>query len=67
LLALDEALDHLAKLDPQRSRIVEMRFFGGLSNEETALVLGVSPATVQRQWSGARAWLYHELALHESE
>lgn len=67
LLALDEALEHLAKIDPQRSRIVEMRFFGGLSNEETALVLGVSPATVQRQWSGARAWLYHELAPHESK
>ena len=65
LLALDAALERLATIDPQRSRIVELRFFGGLSNEEAALVLGVSPATVQRQWSGARAWLYHELAANE--
>lgn len=67
ILALDEALDRLAQIDPQRSRIVEMRFFGGLSYDETALVLGVSPATVQRQWSGARAWLYHELAADGSK
>jgi RNA polymerase sigma factor (TIGR02999 family) len=67
LLALDEVLDRLAKVDPQRSRIVELRFFGGLSNEESAEVLGVSPATVQRQWSGARAWLHHELSAHQSE
>ena len=66
LLALDEALDRLTKIDPQRSRIVEMRFFGGLSNDEAALVLGISPATVQRQWSGARAWLYHELSADEA-
>ena len=58
LLALDEALERLTKIDPQRSRIVELRFFGGLSNEESAEVLGVSPATIQRQWSGARAWLF---------
>jgi RNA polymerase sigma factor (TIGR02999 family) len=61
LVALDEALEHLARIDPQRSRIVELRYFGGLSNEESANVLGISPATVQRQWSGARAWLYREL------
>jgi RNA polymerase sigma factor (TIGR02999 family) len=61
LLALDEALERLTKVDPQRSRIVELRFFGGLSNEECAEVLGVSPATIQRQWTGARAWLFHEL------
>jgi RNA polymerase sigma factor (TIGR02999 family) len=61
LVALDEALEHLAKIDPQRSRIVELRYFGGLSNEESAEVLGISPATVQRQWTGARAWLYREL------
>jgi RNA polymerase sigma factor (TIGR02999 family) len=66
LLALDEALERLARNDPQRSRIVELRFFGGLSNEESAEVLGVSPATVQRQWSGARAWLYHELSAREA-
>ena len=61
LLALDEALQRLSSADPQRSRIVELRFFAGLSNEESAVVLGISPAMVQRQWSGARAWLYHEL------
>jgi len=61
LVALDEALERLAKVDPQRSRIVELRYFGGLSNEESAEVLGISPATIQRQWTGARAWLYREL------
>jgi RNA polymerase sigma factor (TIGR02999 family) len=61
LVALDEALNRLAKRDPQRSQIVELRFFGGLSNEESAAVVGVSPATVQRQWAGARAWLYREI------
>lgn len=66
LLALDEALEHLARIDPQRSRIVELRYFGGLSNEESANVLGISPATVQRQWSGAKAWLYRELNGQES-
>jgi RNA polymerase sigma factor (TIGR02999 family) len=66
LLALDEALERLAKSDPQRSRIVELRFFGGLSNEESAEVLGISPATIQRQWSGARAWLFHELSTSEA-
>ena len=66
LLALDEALERLTKVDPQRSRIVELRFFGGLSNEESAEVLGVSPATIQRQWAGARAWLFHELNASEA-
>lgn len=61
LVALDDALVRLAQHDPQRSRIVELRFFGGLSNEESAAVLEISPATVQRQWAGARAWLYSEL------
>jgi|SRR5450755_1113585 RNA polymerase sigma factor (TIGR02999 family) len=65
LIALDDALSELEKIDPTRGRIVEMRFFGGLSNEEAALVLGVSPATVQRQWAGARAWLFH--AMKEGE
>jgi RNA polymerase sigma factor (TIGR02999 family) len=64
LLALDEALERLSKIDSQRGRIVELRFFGGLSNEESALILGISPATVQRQWCGARAWLFHELSAH---
>ena len=65
LVALDDALTALAKIDPQRSQIVELRYFGGLSNEESARVLGISPATVQRQWAGARAWLYHELSHRE--
>jgi RNA polymerase sigma factor (TIGR02999 family) len=67
LVALNEALVNLEKVDPQRSRIVELRFFGGLSNEESAEVLGISPATVQRQWAGARAWLYHELSRRDQE
>jgi RNA polymerase sigma factor (sigma-70 family) len=60
-MALDEALARLQQIDPQRGRLVELKFFGGLSNEEAAEVLGVSTATVQRQWAGARAWLRHEL------
>ena len=62
LIALDDALNDLACLDPQQSRIVELRFFGGLSIEETAEVLGMSAATVKRHWSTARLWLHHELA-----
>jgi len=62
LIALNDALDSLSRIDPTRSQIVELRFFGGLSNEESAEVLGISPATVQRQWAGARAWLYHEMS-----
>lgn len=62
LMVLDEALDGLAKLDPQQSRIVELRFFSGLSIEETARVLGISPATVKRDWSTAKAWLHHEMS-----
>lgn len=65
LVALNDALTGLAKIDPQRSHIVELRFFGGLSNEESAEVLGISTATVQRQWAGARAWLYHEMTRAE--
>ena len=61
LIELDDALSELAKIDPVRGRIVEMKFFGGLSNEEAAEVLGVSSATVQRQWAGARAWLFHAM------
>ena len=61
LLALDEALDRLATSAPQLGRIVELRFFGGLTNEETAAALGVSEATVKRAWAVARAWLYREL------
>jgi RNA polymerase sigma-70 factor, ECF subfamily len=61
LIALDEALARLAALDPQKSRIVELRFFGGLSVEETAEVLGVSAPTVKRQWRMAKAWLYGQV------
>src|SRR6266699_1140631 len=62
VVALDEALKELAAIDPQQSRIVELRFFGGLTIEEIAEVLGLSPATIKREWSPAKAWLYHELA-----
>ena len=62
LIALDDALENLALLDPQQCRIVEMRFFGGLSIEDTAHVLGISPATVKRDWSTAKAWLRHEMS-----
>ena len=61
LVALDEAMDALALLDPRKVQVVEMRFFGGLSVEETAEVLKVSSVTVMRDWSTARAWLYREL------
>jgi RNA polymerase sigma factor (TIGR02999 family) len=61
LIALDDALNGLARLDPQQSQIVELRFFSGLSIEETARVLEISPATVKRHWSTARVWLHHEL------
>jgi RNA polymerase sigma factor (TIGR02999 family) len=61
LIALDDALTQLAKLDTQQARIVELRFFGGLSIEETAVVTGVSTATVKRDWAAARVWLHREL------
>jgi RNA polymerase sigma factor (TIGR02999 family) len=57
LVALDEALRELAELDPELARLVEMRFFGGLTIEETAAALEISPATVKREWAAARAWL----------
>ena len=62
VLRLDDALNALARLDERQSRIVELRFFTGLSLEETADVMGISPATVSREWTTARAWLYRELA-----
>lgn len=61
LLALDDALHALAEFDERRSRIVELRFFGGLSVEETAEVLSLSPRTIAREWRLAQAWLYREL------
>ena len=62
LLELDDALKTLEKLDAQQSRLVELRFFGSLTIEETAEVLGISPATVKREWATAKAWLSRELA-----
>jgi RNA polymerase sigma factor (TIGR02999 family) len=61
LLALDEALTRLATIDPQQSRVVELRFFGGLTMEETAEVMHISPATVGREWRMAKAWLFAEI------
>lgn len=61
LVALDDALSSLAKMDERKSHIVEMRFFGGLSNEEIAEVLEISTITVIREWNKAKAWLYREL------
>lgn len=61
VVALDEALERLAAVDPQQGRVVELRFFAGLSVEETAEALGISPATVKRDWSTAKLWLYNEL------
>lgn len=61
LLALDEALNALAEIDPEQSRIVELRYFGGLTIEETAEVMKTSPATVKREWAMARAWLHQAL------
>jgi RNA polymerase sigma factor (TIGR02999 family) len=62
LVSLDDALNGLAKLDARQSRIVELRFFGGLSTEETATVLGISPKTVKREWATAKVWLHHEIS-----
>jgi RNA polymerase sigma factor (TIGR02999 family) len=62
IVALDEALERLEKLDQQQSRVVELRYFSGLTVEETAEVMGISTATVKREWSVARAWLHRELS-----
>jgi RNA polymerase sigma factor (TIGR02999 family) len=61
VVALDSALEKLSALDPQQGRLIELRFFGGLTIEETAVVLGVSPATAKREWATARAWMRREL------
>ena len=61
LMALDEALDSLATLDPQQTRIVELRFFGGLTIDEVSAVLGISPATTKREWDSAKLWLRRQL------
>jgi RNA polymerase sigma factor (sigma-70 family) len=61
LLELNRSLEQLAKLDPQQGRVVELRYFGGLSIQETAEVLSISPATVKREWNTARLWLLRRL------
>jgi RNA polymerase sigma factor (TIGR02999 family) len=61
LVALDDALEDLAKIDPRQSRVVELRFFAGLSVEETAEVMQMSPATVKREWTSAKAWLFRQI------
>jgi RNA polymerase sigma factor (TIGR02999 family) len=66
LLALDEALTRLAQLDSQQSQIVELRYFGGLSIEDTSEFLGISPATVKRSWGSARVWLLREISRGEA-
>jgi RNA polymerase sigma factor (TIGR02999 family) len=62
VIAIDDALHALAELDPRQSRVVELRFFAGLSLEETSEVMGIATATVQRDWTAARAWLYREIS-----
>jgi RNA polymerase sigma factor (TIGR02999 family) len=65
VVALDEALVTLSELDPKQSRVVELRFFGGLTIEETAEVLDLSPATIKREWVSAKAWLFNQLNRNE--
>ncbi len=65
LVAVDDALKDLARFDPRKARIVELRFFGGLSVEETSEVMGVSPVTVMREWNKAKVWLYREISAEE--
>ena len=67
VIALDGALQRLTELDEQQSRIVELRFFAGLTIEDTSEVLGISPATVKRDWTSARAWLYREIDRSEAQ
>jgi RNA polymerase sigma factor (TIGR02999 family) len=66
IVALDEALERLAAIDEQQSKIVELRFFSGLTVEETAEVLSISPATVKRDWSMAKAWLHREISSEQA-
>ena len=67
LVALDDALEALAKLAPRASRVVELRFFGGLTIDETAAALEISPATVKTDWQQAKAWLYRQLSRSEAD
>jgi DNA-directed RNA polymerase specialized sigma24 family protein len=66
LPALDEALTRLEAIDPEQARIIELRFFGGLSIEEAAAAMDMSPATLKRRWTLARAWLFRELSASSS-
>jgi RNA polymerase sigma factor (sigma-70 family) len=66
MLVLDQSLARLERLDPRQARIVELKYFGGLTIEEAAQVLGVSPTTVRREWTSAKAWLYGELKKHNA-
>lgn len=67
LLDLDDAMTRLAKVDATKCQLVELRFFGGLTNDETAAVLEISPTTAKRQWQAARAWLFRQLSRHGAE
>jgi RNA polymerase sigma factor (TIGR02999 family) len=67
IVKLDQSLERLAKLDPRQSKIVELRFFGGLTVEQTAEVLGISPKTVKRDWSVAKAWLHGDLKTNHGD
>jgi len=67
VLSIDEALTRLAEFDPRRSKVVELRFFGGLTEDETAEVLHVAPRTVKRDWNVAKAWLHGELNMHAAD
>jgi RNA polymerase sigma factor (sigma-70 family) len=62
LLSIDEALEKLTAIDPQQARVVEMRYFGGLTVEETAAALAIAPRTVKREWAMAKAWLRVEIS-----
>ncbi len=67
VIAIDEALERLAKIDERQSRLIELRFFGGLSVEEAAEVMGIAPITLKRDWRVAKAWLHNELTTAKSE
>jgi RNA polymerase sigma factor (TIGR02999 family) len=67
LVALDDALTSLARIDPRKSQLVELRFFGGLSVEETAEVMAISPTTVMREWRAVKAWLHRAISKKESD
>ena len=64
IVRLDEALEEMAKFDPRKAQVVEMRYFGGLTSDEVASVLGISPQSVNRDWSLAKAWLVREMTRH---